>query len=155
MKAGAVRDVNAMPSIVTPIANSISEAILPIMQYIGMRKITVKNEKAANLMRISSDVEFFEGTPESMMLFSKIIKDSLAEIVAASGIMEIEIEASKEELEQLKNSYDQLAAMYEAAKISATDSAEPAVPTSNLAADKKVQKKKCSCRGSKCKVKNQ
>ena len=158
MKAGAVRDVTAKPSMVTPIASSIAEAILPIMQYVGIQRLEVKSEEAANLKNISGRVLFFNGTPEEMQDFANLIKDSLAKIVAASGMLHVDIDAEPEEIAQLVDSYDQLKAMYAAALLSSEDSAQPGVP-SNLAKKEPVKtvktdkKKRCSCKKPGCKAK--
>ena len=157
MKAGAVRDVNAKPSMVTPIASSIAEAILPIMQYVGIQRLEVKIYEAANLKKISGRVTFFNGIPEEMQDFANLIKDSLANLIAASGMLHVEIDATQDEIAQLVDSYDQLKAMYAAALLSSEDSAQPAVPSTLANKDQtnkvQVKKNKCSCKKSKCKTK--
>ena len=158
MKAGAVRDVKAKPSMVTPIASSMAEALLPIMQYVGIQRIEVQIDEAANLKKISGKVLFFNGTPEEMQDFANLIKDSIAEIIAASGMLYVEINADPGEISQLVDSYDQLKAMYSAAILSSEDSAQPAVPSTFVKKEQAKppvpkKKKKCACKRSSCKVK--
>ena len=152
MTASALRDVKAKPSIATPIANKISEAMLPIMQYVGMQKLDVKIEGTANLNKVTSSAECFEKTPENMVAFAMLVKDSIAEILAASGITHLEIVAEKAEKEMLVDGYEQLDAMYKAALISSADSEEKTADV-KLAENKPVQKKRCICNSKSCKIK--
>jgi hypothetical protein len=154
MKAGAVRDVDAKPSMVTPIASSMAEAILPIMQYIGIQKLEVVSDEASNLKKTSGTASFFKGTPEGVQSFANIMKDALAEIIAAAGMKYVEIEADQNEIDKLVDSYEQLQAMYAAAKISSEDSGQPVVPNNSIDTAKKPSKqKKCTCSKTGCKVK--
>ena len=154
MTANALRDVKSKPSIVTPIANKISEAVLPIMQYIGMKQLDVKVAESANLRKIVFTAECFDKAPENMVAFSMLLKDALAEIIAAAGITHLEIIADKSEKDLLIDGYEQLDAMYKAALISSEDSEEKVVEEKNDEKKcKKTKNTKCTCKSKKCGLK--
>lgn len=121
MTANASRDVSARPSILTPVANKLSEALLPILQCAGIKSIELKRVSAANLVKIVSGVSCFDGIPEDMAAYAMAIKDALAALMASVGIARLEITAEPEELKMLKEGYEQLDAMYKAARISSAE----------------------------------
>lgn len=121
MTANASRDVTAKPSILTPVANKLSEALLPILQCAGIKSIELKRVSAANLVKIVSGVSCFDGIPEDMAAYAMAIKDAMAALMASVGIARLEITAEPEELKMLKDGYEQLDAMYKAARISSAE----------------------------------
>ena len=123
MTATAARDITARPSIVSPMATKISESMLPMMQYIGIKRLEARMLESGNMRRIIADVELFDGVPEDMKAFVMLVKDSIASIVAATGIAKIEINADANEVDMLKDGYERLDAMYKAAKLT-SDEAE-------------------------------
>jgi len=123
MTATAARDITARPSIVSPMATKISESMLPMMQYIGIKRLEARMLESGNMRRIIADVELFDGVPEDMKAFVMLVKDSIASIVAATGIAKIEINADDNEVDMLKDGYERLDAMYKAAKLT-SDEAE-------------------------------
>jgi len=145
MTANASRDVTARPSILTPVANKLSEALLPILQCAGIKSIELKRVSAANLVRIVSGVSCFDGIPEDMAAYAMAIKDALAALMASVGIARLEIAAEPEELKMLKDGYEQLDAMYKAARISSAEAeAESEVPEAEAPKTPAPKKKTCA-----------
>ena len=164
MNANATRDVAARPSVVAPLATKMSEAVLPIMQYVGICRLDVRRREIGGLYGVTGEVVMFDGVPDVFREYAYAIKDSLAAIVASTGVTSLEMSADAEELKALMDGYLQLAEMYKAAKISSDEAraetahgpaAAPAPAPADGAGASAAEKPhasngKCKCGGRKC-----
>lgn len=105
MTANASRNQLSETSLMAPVAGKVTEAVLIIMQYFGIQKIEVKKLISADYERVVAVASPFEGTPPEVAECGYLIKESLAEILAATGVIKLEISAEEEDVKKLVDGY--------------------------------------------------
>ena len=143
MKANAARDPNAAKSVMAPAAGKVVEAALLMMQYFGLKGLQVKKLASADFEKVIAVVEFFPGTPEELKECGVLVKDSIAEVLASTGVVRLEIEADESEVKTIVTGYEKMIQMYHA-----KPAEKPADKPAKKPADKPAEPKaKC---GSRC-----
>jgi len=105
MKAIANRNKESENTLMAPIAGKLAEAMLVVMQMFGIKKIESKKLRSSDFERLVSDINIFDGTPDEIKACGFLVKDAIASILAAAGVVGIEItsETKDEEAVLVKN----------------------------------------------------
>ena len=111
MQASASKDSTKKSYAMYGAAEKISEGMLTLMQSFGIQELTCTAERSAACERMTGNVKHFAGTPQEIIDASLVVKDSLASIIAAAGVLSISISADDSDTEQLVESYKTLVKM--------------------------------------------
>ena len=105
MTATAGRNKDTEPSVMSAAAEKISEAMLVLMQIFGIKRLECRKLKSADFERILTDVQKFDCTPPEIESAGVLVKDAMMQILAAAGIVKLEIEATDEDMKSLDENY--------------------------------------------------
>lgn len=155
MQANVIRDPSTATSIMAPTYMSAARTLfVQLMEFAGIKKIELKKLTVANLTKVVADVEYFYDLPPKLKAFSALAQRPLTELMSLFGIVSIDIEGTKEEIETMISQFDSLVAMSDAAEKTAIDANSAATPeeegTTKACATKKS---KCTCSTKSCSLK--
>ena len=105
MQASASKDSTKSAFPIYGAAEKISEGVLVLMQSLGIQEIECRTLRSADYERLIGEAKFFAGTPQEIIDAGMLVKDNLAAIIAASGIIRLSIAAEPSDTEQLIQSY--------------------------------------------------
>ena len=111
MQASASKDSTKSAFPIYGAAEKISEGVLVLMQSFGIQEIECRTLRSADYERLIGEAKFFSGTPQEIIDAGMLVKDNLAAIIAASGIIRLSIAAEPSDTEQLVQSYRTLIQM--------------------------------------------
>lgn len=111
MQASASKDSTKSAFPIYGAAEKISEGVLVLMQSFGIQEIECRTLRSADYERLIGEAKFFAGTPQEIIDAGMLVKDNLAAIIAASGIIRLSIAAEPSDTEQLVQSYQTLIQM--------------------------------------------
>ena len=111
MQASASKDSTKSAFPIYGAAEKISEGVLVLMQSFGIQEIECRTLRSADYERLIGEAKFFTGTPQEIIDAGMLVKDNLAAIIAASGIIRLSIAADPSDTEQLVQSYRALIQM--------------------------------------------
>ena len=111
MQASASKDSTKSAFPIYGAAEKISEGVLVLMQSFGIQEIECRTLRSADYERLIGEAKFFAGTPQEIIDAGMLVKDNLAAIIAASGIIRLSIAAEPSDTEQLVQSYRTLIQM--------------------------------------------
>lgn len=116
MTANALKDKLSNNDLLSPIAESVASNILVLMQHFGIKKIEIRSIKHGVYNRLFSVITPFEGTPNEIEAAGILVKDALASILAAVGIVALEISAEKSEVDSLISNFNAIINIKKAAE---------------------------------------
>ena len=105
MQASASKDSTKSAFPIYGAAEKISEGVLVLMQSFGIQEIECRTLRSADYERLIGEAKFFAGTPQEIIDAGMLVKDNLAAIISASGIIRLSIAAEPSDTEQLVQSY--------------------------------------------------
>lgn len=111
MQASASKDSTKSSFPIYGAAEKISEGVLVLMQSFGIQEIECRTLRSADYERLIGEAKFFAGTPQEIIDAGMLVKDNLAAIISASGIIRLSIAAEPSDTEQLVQSYQTLIQM--------------------------------------------
>lgn len=111
MQASASKDSTKSAFPIYGAAEKISEGVLVLMQSFGIQEIECRTLRSADYERLVGEAKFFAGTPQEIIDAGMLVKDNIAAIIAASGIIRLSIAAEPSDTEQLVQSYQTLIQM--------------------------------------------
>ena len=111
MQASASKDSTKSAFPIYGAAEKISEGVLVLMQSFGIQEIECRTLRSADYERLVGEAKFFAGTPQEIIDAGMLVKDNLAAIIAASGMIPLAIAAQPSDTEQLVQSYRTLIQM--------------------------------------------
>lgn len=124
MKANARQDKNSKTSLMAPAAGKIVESVVSILPFFGISKLEIKKISSANFERLVAHADFFEGTPNDIASCGILVKDSIANILAATGVVELSIEPENGELAGLVEGFKKLIELRDEAMTKTDDSCD-------------------------------
>lgn len=147
MNAKAARVESANKHLMSSVSEKVTAAILPIMQYYGIKKLETRTTTSCGFMKRLSYIEPFPDTPKEIVDAGLFIKDGLADILSSCGIVGIDITATPEEDAQMKAGYENFVSQFHAIQngTAVTTTADSTAPG--------VEKKVCTGGTCKCQKK--
>lgn len=124
MKANARQDKNSKTSLMAPAASKVVEAMVNILPFFGISKLEIKKISSANFERLVAHADFFEGTPNDIASCGILVKDSISNILAATGVVELSIEPENDELAGLVEGFKKLIELRDEAITRTADSCD-------------------------------
>lgn len=152
MEAKATKVEMANAHVTSVLAEKITEALLPIMQFYGISKIETRTASAGGFTRTLSTIDLFPGVPQELANAALFVKDGLAEILASCGVVGLTITASESENAKMQTWYVDLIGRFNAAREQQATQATADSTDTTTTTDKKCKRGSCKCQSKKSKA---